>query len=512
MTLFNKINFLLIGIIILGFLIRIFKIDVSPQGLYVDETSIGYNAYSLITTGRDEHGKFMPIFFEAFGEYKLPVYIYLVAATQLILGPSDLSVRLPSVVFGTLTILVTYLFARELLKNSPNEMIKKMVPFLSAFLLAVSPWHLQFSRPGFEASVALFFFVLALFLFFRAVNMKSSLVLTFSVLSFVLTLYSYNSARVVTPATISILATFYFRKFRFITWVRAMFVGLIVSLPFIFFSISPAGLARAKQISIFYQPTEFPIFQQFFLNYLVNVSPYYLFVKGDPTIAHATPHRMSLIYLFEFPFFILGLLVLIKAKTLNYLIIIFLFLIGFVPAALAMATPWYQPHALRALLVLPASVFISALGTGYFVRKLKSEKFVKVFVAVYLVIMGVSSLIFLDIYHNKYAVDSGWDWQVGIKRAVLRVKEIETNYDGVYFDQSVFPITALWYLKYDPRLYQLSEGKNNLGKYHFSVDSWQLIPGAQKNLYVTSANLPNGKLLESIYYPNGKIAYGIWEL
>jgi len=82
----------------------------SPAGLYIDETSIGYNAYSIVETGRDEHGRFMPLFFEAFGEYKLPIYIYSVVLAQLILGPSDLSVRLPSVIFGVLTIPLLFFF------------------------------------------------------------------------------------------------------------------------------------------------------------------------------------------------------------------------------------------------------------------------------------------------------------------------------------------------------------------------------------------------------------------
>src|SRR3972149_10523981 len=97
----KKSLIILIAITFLGLILRAYKLTTSPAGLYIDETSIGYNAYSLITTGRDEHGKFMPLFFEAFGEYKLPVYIYLVALVQSVIGPSDLSVRIPSLVFGT---------------------------------------------------------------------------------------------------------------------------------------------------------------------------------------------------------------------------------------------------------------------------------------------------------------------------------------------------------------------------------------------------------------------------
>ncbi len=152
-------------ITIFGFLTRAYKLDSSPAGLYIDETSIGYNAYSIIKTAHDEHGKFMPLFFEAFGEYKLPVYIYSVALVQLIIGPSDISVRIPALLFGTFSITLLYFFAKELFTDWGLHRIRSTVPVLGSFLLAVSPWHFQFSRPGFEASAGLFFYFLR-FIFF----------------------------------------------------------------------------------------------------------------------------------------------------------------------------------------------------------------------------------------------------------------------------------------------------------------------------------------------------------
>src|SRR3989304_2729576 len=120
----------------LAFLIWDHRLYLNPEGLYIDETSIGYNAHSIVETARDEHGKFMPLFFEAFGEYKLPVYIYSVALVQLVTGPTDLSVRIPSLFFGVASVFVMYLFAREILGQEAPAL-------LGSFLLAVSPWHFQ---------------------------------------------------------------------------------------------------------------------------------------------------------------------------------------------------------------------------------------------------------------------------------------------------------------------------------------------------------------------------------
>src|SRR3989304_8160168 len=100
---------LLPGIIVFGFIIRIYLIDSVPPSLNWDEVSHGYNAYSTLKTGRDEWGEYFPLIFRAYGDYKLPVYIYLTALSELFLGLNPISVRLPSVGAGTLTILFSYL-------------------------------------------------------------------------------------------------------------------------------------------------------------------------------------------------------------------------------------------------------------------------------------------------------------------------------------------------------------------------------------------------------------------
>ena len=57
-------------ILLIAFILRFYKLGIVPDGLQQDETSIGYNAYSILKTGRDEHGVYLPQNFQAFGEYK----------------------------------------------------------------------------------------------------------------------------------------------------------------------------------------------------------------------------------------------------------------------------------------------------------------------------------------------------------------------------------------------------------------------------------------------------------
>ena len=73
----------------------------SPPGLYVDEASIGYNAWTIAHFGVDEHGIHFPLFFEAFGEYKNPIYVYAVAALVRFLPLTVAVERFPAALSGS---------------------------------------------------------------------------------------------------------------------------------------------------------------------------------------------------------------------------------------------------------------------------------------------------------------------------------------------------------------------------------------------------------------------------
>ncbi|MEK7165243.1 MAG: glycosyltransferase family 39 protein [Patescibacteria group bacterium] len=492
---------LIIGI---GFAIRFYRLTSSPAGLYIDEASIGYNAYSLLTTGRDEHGKSIPLFFEAFGEYKLPVYIYSVFIAQIFFGPSSFAVRLPAVLFGTATILCIYFLCFELVREQNKKIT---VGLVAAGLLAISPWHLQFTRPGFEASAAIFFIILALAFFFRSIRTHRIRFFLVAVLSFSLSLYSYNSVRIVLPLVLFILFILYLRKIPFWWWICGFLLGLTVIIPFIRYSMSPAGLARAQQVSIFYQPQPQNLLKTFANQYWKNVSPDTLFIRGEPTIAHLTSYRWGLLYLIEAPFVVLGLVALIKKHTREYIFMITFLFICFIPPAITTLSP----HALRGSLAIPVMVFVSAYGFVTLCMHIKKDKLRKIVVVFYTSILGISLINFLNVYHYHYVPNSGWDWQVGIKRVTDEVLRIRNGYEEVYFAESgAARVSYLYYLKVDPLLYQTSPQKDALPPYFFNVTDPGLIPVTGKNLYVTPGVLEGWQPLEEISYPNGEIAYRIY--
>src|SRR3990167_2772064 len=156
---FAKHNSVLLIIVILATILRFYQLGQNPPSLDWDETAHGYNAYSILKTGRDEYAYKLPLYFRSFDDYKPPIYTYLVVPSVAVFGLNDFAVRFPSAFLGVLAVIFTYLMVYELFKN-------KTIAFLSSLFLAISPWHLQFSRVAFETNSAVFWSVLGTWAFF----------------------------------------------------------------------------------------------------------------------------------------------------------------------------------------------------------------------------------------------------------------------------------------------------------------------------------------------------------
>src|SRR3989344_1981334 len=153
---------LIISIISLAAVLRFYQLGGNPPSLDWDEVSLGYNAYSIITTGADEFSNTFPLLsIRSFNDYKPPMYVYALIPSLLLFGKTDFAIRFPSALAGTLTILFTYLLVRQLFTD-------RKLASISALLLSISPWHLQFSRIAFEANLALFFFVAGMFFLIKS--------------------------------------------------------------------------------------------------------------------------------------------------------------------------------------------------------------------------------------------------------------------------------------------------------------------------------------------------------
>ena len=151
---------LLISILFLTGILRFYGLSHYPAGLNADEAALGYNAYSLLLTGRDEHGSLLPVNLESFGDFKPALSSYLLVPVVKVLGLTEFAVRLPSALFGVLAVFLVYVLARLTTDHEP-------LAYVAGLLLAISPWHLHFSRGAWEVNLSTTLILLGVIFFLK---------------------------------------------------------------------------------------------------------------------------------------------------------------------------------------------------------------------------------------------------------------------------------------------------------------------------------------------------------
>src|SRR5262245_14702779 len=135
----------LVGILALAALLRLAWLGSLPAGLSHDEAVKGYDAWSVLHTGRDQYGVRFPLVFRALGDQREALLPYLIVASEAALGPTDVAVRLPTALAGIALVGALFLLGRAA--------FGPVTGLIAAALLAVSPWHVQVSRLAFRAGL-----------------------------------------------------------------------------------------------------------------------------------------------------------------------------------------------------------------------------------------------------------------------------------------------------------------------------------------------------------------------
>ena len=158
----------LVFILLLAGFLRFWQLGTFPVGFTPDEASFGYDAYSILMTGRDQWGHFLPVTLESFGDFKSPLYAYLTIPSVAIFGLNEFAVRFPNAIVGTVSVFILYLLLGEIGKLFKFEGKKITLLQLSgALLLSISSWHVMMSRGAFEANLITFFLPLGIYLWRR---------------------------------------------------------------------------------------------------------------------------------------------------------------------------------------------------------------------------------------------------------------------------------------------------------------------------------------------------------
>jgi 4-amino-4-deoxy-L-arabinose transferase-like glycosyltransferase len=493
-------------ILFVAFALRFYQINVIPPSLSWDEVSIGYNAYSILKTGRDEHGKFLPLdTFVAYGDYKPPLSIYLTVPFVALFGLNELAVRLPSALFGTATVFLTYFLVKQLFRKSP---VSGHLSLVSSLLLAISPWHVNLSRAGFEANIALFFIVLGAWLILWARDYPKAWIGAW--LPFAAAVYTFNSSRYFAVFLAGALCVY---LYPYIKKQRKLFgIGVIVAMlslmPILPHLVSKESRLRFTEVNIFTDASVVETANQrieregnsmlakllnnrrvgyarsYLIHFFDNLQPEFLFIKGDGNPKFSI-QDVGQMYYIEAPFLIIGIFAMLTAYPQIATLLLFWLLASIIPAATARETP----HALRILNSLPTwHVFIAygiiatVSSIKYQVSSLKTNNLRFLPPALILILVmtyAFSVTYYLHNYYVHYPKEFSAEWQYGYREALRMSDTLSGRYKKVYVTSNIGRpyMYTLFYTKTDPVEFQKSKNDSfdaagfyhvySFGKYYF---------------------------------------------
>lgn len=467
-----------IPLLLVAVFFRLFQLSTTPAGLYWDELDTGYQAYSLLHTGRDYYGNLFPAHLHSFADYRSSLYMYMTVPFVKILGPTAEAIRLPAVIISFLSVLILINLAGRYLRLRKNQL------WIPAAIWTFAPWTLVQGRIAAESMLMPFFLLTGFALFLNYLRQGRSL--SMSAVFFALTLWSYGTAKIFLPLFFALVFVFYrrdlFRRLSRRAMLTFVSVFLLISAPVIIELFSKNVSMRFGELSVFTDPVtvsevnyrrlesslgggsvrtlgmqpsflEKMVYNKFSFwssrvisNYASALSTDFLFQTGDPQLRHnLNLSNTGQFYLIEAIAFIIGLIAAVNTQKkflLSWLLI--------APVA-AVITRDGGNHGPRLLPLLPPLVFIISLG----ISKLLRQRTIGV---LYLCAYFLSVFMAGFYLFTTYRITSASAFNSGFVPAVEYALKQKSDYDSIIFDghNDSFLMAYLYVSQFDPRIFQAS--------------------------------------------------------
>ena len=560
----KKLSAALIALaLVAGTGLRVARLDKVPPALAQDEACDGYDAYSILKTGRDHHGNFMPIVMQGFNDYRMPLFQYSLVPLVGVFGLKPAVVRLGAAIWGIID-LVAITIAAGLMLGWPGAAA-------AAILGAFMPWHLELSRYGIEATAASATISVAMASFFVWLRRRKDFWLLLSAVSFGLSLYTYSTTKALLPLLLGLIVILYWRELKEarIKAVAALSIVGVLALPQAVMLVRNAGAMQMeyRHLSLFNadsicmgcdgQQTKLAMNSIPYLlmaNFAANFTPSFLFLNGDrgdhwtmlhpPNFGELLPEQAVLM--------LIGLIALFSPGRRRFAILILGWLIfAVVPASLikplgaSFPEPGKTPTPFVMLNheILPAPVtasmlldhadsrhsaltmapwiLMSALGFVVLLELTSSKRAIQVG-AVILLLAGVMfhSARYVRSYFRDFPTFAAPYFQYGIKEVLQTIDKSYSHELPIVISPGINQpyIYVLFFEKYPPATYQRGPVLQEPGIFGHvaSFGRYRFVP--QNRPYV---ELPHGVFVyrgverafampdATIYYPDGSIAYKI---
>jgi 4-amino-4-deoxy-L-arabinose transferase-like glycosyltransferase len=525
-------KYLLLGIFIVmvAVFLRFYNLGTIPGSLNPDEAAIGYTSYSFLKTGADEHGKFLPLSIQSFGDWKLPLYSYVGVIPVALLGLSEFSVRSVSALAGIVGVILIYFISLRLFG-------KRTLALICGLFFAISPWNVYFSRAAYEVNLATTIFLGGLLFFIKYLDQKKIKWLALSFVLFALTMFTYHSFVLFIPIfTLVIMVVFGKSIFKN----KTAYVSVTVFAVLIFVAIVSASSGNNKlstliinDKNIIYERVEKmrgdnflknPYIEKILLNkylgvsyqiaqnYINSFSPSFLFDKGGEKLVHNIGAFGNL-YLIDIIFILAGFAGLFWNREKSLKILLIWLIIAPLPSAITRDAP----NSTRLFVLMPLFTLVGSYGIYQIFDILRKRTIVNIVTKGTLIFLLILNIIyFLDIYFVHFNVQRVRFWHYGTREAV-KLTDKYPSYNVIMRGPENFPyIYFLFYEKYDPLLFRkeviyyppTSEGfyfVKSFGKYQFinTIDYSHL---NKDTIYIDDTRLDDKN--NSIFLPSGEPILG----
>lgn len=488
--------------------------------MYGDGLTLVYDAYSILKTGHDQKGNFLPLVF-SLGGGRPGGYIYATIPFVALFGPTILAERMVSVLSGIAIVILLYLLGKRFFSESTGLII--------AAVAALNPWELSLSRGPFESHFALFLTLLGFYFFLQ--GFKNKFYFLFFGLSFALASQTYSTYRLIIPLFTMLLLIIYLPTFhvgiRFLKRPLLLFSLIIIaasSILSVYLTISRGKEDRFDIINIFKDPVIRSAVSQKIKteraldnlspaishtlhtphielagilaeNYFSNFFPGFLFIHGDGQVRH-NPAEMGGLYWIDAFLLVIGLIYLYRFDKRLLGLLIGWILIAPIPTSLVGSS-----HALRSSFLLPPLLILTGLGL-WRILSIRTKPFrkSKPIIITFLTILFLMQFIyFIDRFYFVAPQKNARFWSYPAKEAFTFASKNQQKFDFVILSNDIDNMEFAYpvYAKLDPSLV-IAQNKNPalIGEFKFFK---------YENVYIGS--LPNTRVMQFVKELPGSVLY-----